>query len=69
MGRMKELVMEMEERFWDHAIDLVYECEVVEDFLSEVGEHRHLLPMHSDSEFTEVVVDAWNEYWQSKGHA
>ena len=66
---MKEHVMKLEEEFWDIANNTVVYCDRVEDFISELSEFKHLLPLHDDSEFTEVVVDAFNHYWEEKGHA
>jgi hypothetical protein len=68
MGRMKDLVIDMEDTFYDHCYDIVSGCEVVEDFVSEISEYQFLMPLHSDSDFTELVVDIWNDYWQEKGH-
>jgi hypothetical protein len=68
MGKMKELVMDMEEKFWDECSDRVGGCERLDDFISEISEHRHLLPLHSDNEFLEIITEAWNDYWQEKGH-
>jgi len=69
MGKMKSLILDMEDEFWDHCNQIITGCERVEDFVSEVSEHQHLMPLHNDSEFTEIVVEAWNHYWEEKGHA
>ena len=68
MGRMKALIMDMEEYFWGECADIITGCERLEDFISEASEHRHLLPLHSDNEFEEVITEAWQDYWQEKGH-
>ena len=65
---MKEHVMKLEEEFWHLAEQIVFGCENAEDFVSEMSEYRHFLPMHDDSEFTELVVDSFNDYWLEKGH-
>lgn len=69
MGKMKEHVMRLEEHFWHLAEQTVSGCDNVEDFVSEMSEYRQFLPLHDDPEFTEVVVDAFNHYWEEKGHA
>jgi len=69
MGRMKEHAMRLEEHFWYLAEQTVSGCENVEDYVSEMSEYRQFLPLHDDSEFTEVLVDAFNHYWEEKGHA
>jgi hypothetical protein len=69
MGKMKDLAIEMKETFWDYANHMVTNCSNVHDFVSEVSEYRYLLPLVDDSEFTELMVDCWNDFWQEKGHA
>ena len=65
---MKDLVIDMEDNFYDHCYDIVSGCEVVEDFVFEISKYQFLMPLHSNSDFTELVVDIWNDYWQEKGH-
>jgi len=69
MGRLKNHLIGLEDEFWNIAQKTVSECEQVEDFVSEMSEHSHLVPLISDeSEFTEMLVDAWNNYWHEKGN-
>ena len=69
MGRMKDHLIGLEEHFWYMANQTVSGCENVEDFVSEMSEYKQFMPLLDDSEFTEVVVDAFNHYWEEKGHA
>jgi len=69
MGRMKEHVMRLEEHFWHLASQTVSGCGNVEDYLSEMSEYKQFMPLLDDSEFTELVVDSFNHYWEEKGHA
>ena len=66
---MKDHLIGLEEHFWYMANQTVSGCENVEDFVSEMSEYKQYLPLLDDSEFTEVVVDAFNHYWEEKGHA
>ena len=66
---MKDHLIGLEEHFWYLAEQTVSGCENVEDFVSEMSEYKQYLPLLDDSEFTEVVVDAFNHYWEEKGHA
>jgi hypothetical protein len=69
MGKMKEHVMRLEEHFWHLAAQTVSGCENVEDYLSEMSEYKQFMPLLDDDEFTELVVDSFNHYWEEKGHA
>lgn len=66
---MKDHLIGLEEHFWYMANQTVSGCENVEDFVSEMSEYKQFMPLLDDSEFTEVVVDAFNHYWEEKGHA
>ena len=66
---MKDHLIGLEEHFWYIANQTVSGCENVEDFVSEMSEYKQYLPLLDDSEFTEVVVDVFNHYWEEKGHA
>ena len=69
MGRLKDHLIGLEEDFWAIANNTVVHCERVEDFVSEMSEFSHYLPLISeDDEFTELLIDAWENYQSDKGH-
>lgn len=67
MGKLKDHLIGLEDTFWSQANTVITGCEVVEDFVSEMSEYRDYLPLIDDAEFTEVLVDAWSDYWLGKG--
>jgi len=64
MGRLKNHLIELEDKFWSIAEETVSGCERFEDFVSEMSEHSRLMPLVADeNEFSDMLNDAWNDYW------
>jgi len=59
MGKMKDLVIEMEERFYSELDANVSIADDYLDFESEAWEYRHLLPLATDDEFVNIIFDFW----------
>ena len=57
MGRMKDLVIEMEERFYSELDATVSLEEDYLNFESAAWEYRHLLPLANDDEFVNIIFD------------
>ena len=69
MGRMKDMLFDMEEEFYDIAEKTIGSCECYEEFVFEMADHSHLVPLITDEmEFNSILSDCWNDYWAEKGH-
>ena len=63
MGRVKQMLIEQEEKLYDYVWDIVSECETFDEFRKKVWEYindNNLLHMHSD---LVLLSDVWNEHW------
>ena len=62
MGKVKQMIMDQEERFWDIALSTIFQCERRIEFVSKMTEHFHLMRPMSDQEIYSELFDAWNEH-------
>ena len=62
MGRVKQMCLENEEKFYDIVSNIVSECDSVQECLSKVDFDlvRHL----PEKDVEEIVNDIWTDYWQ-----
>tara|TARA_B100000886_G_scaffold43405_1_gene26645 strand:- start:1005 stop:1208 length:204 start_codon:yes stop_codon:yes gene_type:complete len=65
MGAVKAMMMDIEEKFFDHVSEEDYSCDCYEEFKSNVmnkpGIHKHL----SQSDIEDMALTTWNEYWSN----
>ena len=61
MGRVKDMCMENEEKFYDLVGDLVRECDSVKECKEKVDLDlvRHL----SEKDIDDIIFDMWTDYW------
>lgn len=65
MGRMKDQLFDMEEEFWSIAEGMIGGCECYEEFVQEMADHSHLVPLITDEmEFNSMLSDCWYDYWK-----
>ena len=62
MGKVKQMCLENEEKFYDIVSNIVSECDSVQECLSKVDLDlvRHL----PEKDVEEIVNDIWTDYWQ-----
>jgi len=62
MGRVKQMCLENEEKFYDIVSSIVSNCDSVQECLSKVDLDlvRHL----PEKDVEEIVNDIWTDYWQ-----
>lgn len=65
MGRVKNMCMDMEEKYHALAIDNVSDCEHIEEYLKKMSAYSHLIDWKHDwqKESNEILTENWNEYW------
>ena len=65
MGRVKDMCMDMEEKYYSLAIDNVSDCHHIEEYIKKMSAHSHLIDWRDDwKEWShEILTENWNEYW------
>ena len=48
MGRVKSMCMDMEEKWHGIAIDIINDCEHIEEYLKRMNEHSELIDWKDD---------------------
>ena len=64
MGRVKDMCMDMEERWHGIAIDIINDCEHIEEYRMRMTQHHDLVKHFSNDEINEIVNSVWNDYWE-----
>ena len=63
MGRVKQMLIEQEEKLYDYVWYIVSECETFEEFRQKVWDYiKNNDVVYEHSEFG-LLSDVWNEYW------
>lgn len=62
MGKVKQMMMDQENKFWSIALSTIFESETRAEFASKMSEHFHLLRPMSDQDIMEDLSDAWYEH-------
>lgn len=65
MGKVKSMLMDMEEKFLDEAQVAVIGCEDVGEFAENLQHARNLMPHLSDNEYVDYLSELWNEHWSN----
>jgi len=63
MGRVKELAMDCEERWYEKADYWAGSCEVFAQFVYAMSRFRDLMKHYSDDEYDDILFEAWQEKW------
>ena len=63
MGRVKALLMDEEEKFFEICDDTVSECESIQEFRARTYQHFNLVPHMDEEEMEEIISETWNEFW------
>ena len=61
MGRVKQMCLDNEEKFYDLVSDIVSDCDSVQECLSRVD--LDLVSHLSEEDVSDIVNDMWTEYW------
>jgi hypothetical protein len=65
MGRVKSMCMDMEDKWHGIAIDIIKDCEHIEEYLKRMNGHSELIDWKDDwqEDSHQILTDYWNEYW------
>ena len=65
MGRVKSMCMDMGDKWHGIAIDIINDCEHIEEYLKRMNEHSELIDWKDDwqEDSHQILTDYWNEYW------
>ena len=61
MGKVKQMCLDNEEKFYDLVSDIVSDCDSVQECLSRVD--LDLVSHLSEEDVSDIVNDLWTEYW------
>ena len=65
MGAVKALMMDIEEKFFNHVSGEDYSCECFEEFESNVLNKPGIQKDLSLSDIKDMASTTWNEYWSN----
>jgi hypothetical protein len=68
MGKVKAMMMDMEEQFFDEALCVLKDgCECVEEFIAGCNRSKHLVAhmFSNDVEYIDYMSEMWSEYWSN----
>ena len=63
MGKVKQMVMEAEDSYWQKAQDIIGECANLLEFQTRMG--LPIYSMQSDHHIEEQLLDMWDDYWRN----
>ena len=65
MGKVKQMCLDNEEKFYDLVSDIVSDCDSVQECLSrvEIQDALDLVSHLSEEDVSDIVNDLWTEYW------
>ncbi len=65
MGRVKEMCMDMEDKYVDLSLDNVNDCEHIEEYFKKVSAHSHFVDWRDDWQEwqPEILTDNCNNNW------
>ena len=65
MGRVKQMCMDMEDKYVDLSIDNVSNCHHIEEYLKKMEQYSDLIDWKYNwqKESHEILTENWNEYW------
>jgi len=65
MGRVKAMMMDLEEKFSDKALDIVDECETWHQFSSKMESHMNLVDHMGMSDVMGMLAEIWTDNQES----
>jgi len=66
MGKVKEMAMDNEDKWFDIAGSKIGGCETIAEFMIAMEPHRDLMAHFTDRELDELQCDAWDNFWAEK---
>ena len=67
MGRVKAMMMDLEEKFEDKAVMLADDCETWHEFSSKMESHMDLVNHMGLDDVMNMLAEIWTEYQESIG--
>jgi hypothetical protein len=67
MGRVKAMMMDLEEKFADKALDIVDECETWHHFFSKMESHMGMVNHMGMSDVMDMLAVIWIDNQESAG--
>ena len=62
MGKVKQMMMDQEDKFWSIALSTIFESERRTEFVAKMMPHFHLVRPMSDQDIMGELNDAWYEH-------
>tara|TARA_R100000951_G_C2631341_1_gene177753 strand:+ start:135 stop:338 length:204 start_codon:yes stop_codon:yes gene_type:complete len=66
MGKVKAMLMDMEDNFLDEAQVAILGCDHEGEFAENLNHARYLMAHLSDNEYVCYVSELWNSYWSNQ---
>lgn len=63
MGRVSDMVIGLEDEWYDKANQCIGECEYYGQFRDRMRPYRNLMVHCTDEEYHYIELDAWKEKW------
>mgnify|MGYP001440417253 FL=1 len=67
MGRVKAMMMDLEEKFEDKAVMVADECETWHEFSSKMESHMDLVNHMGLDDVMNMLAEIWTEHQESAG--
>ena len=67
MGRVKAMMMDLEEKFEDKAVMLADDCETWHEFSSKMESHMDLVNHMGLDDVMNMLAEIWTEHQESAG--
>jgi len=63
MGRVKDMCIELEEKFMDKASDIIGECDSYDEFVQGMEQYRDLVSHMGEEQKHDMLGELWTEKW------
>ena len=63
MGRLRDMVIGLEDEWYEKANYHIGSCESYDEFRQRMKPHRNLMIHFDDEEYYYLELDAWQEKW------
>jgi len=64
MGKVKNMMMDMEDKFIEKIDGVIGECETWHEFTTRMESHMHLVDHNPLDETMDVLTESWSQYWE-----
>lgn len=64
MGKVKNMMMDMEDQFIEKIDNVIGECETWNEFTTRMESHMHLVDHNPLGDTMDVMAESWSRYWE-----